>query len=69
MVFLYHCAMENAHQIFGTRTIIEDIQADAKVDKVYIQKEVSSQLMKDLMKVMKQRNINLPIFNLKNKTL
>ncbi|MGL2988199.1 23S rRNA (guanosine(2251)-2'-O)-methyltransferase RlmB [Flavobacterium sp. RSSA_27] len=50
--------MEKEHQIFGIRAIIEAIQAGATVDKVYIQKEASSELMKDLMKVMKRENIN-----------
>jgi 23S rRNA (guanosine2251-2'-O)-methyltransferase len=45
--------MENDHQIFRTRAIIEAIQAGATVNKVYIQNEVSSELMKDLMKVIK----------------
>lgn len=56
--FLYLCAMEKEHQIFGIRAIIEAIQAGATVDKVYIQKEASGELMKDLMKVMKRENIN-----------
>ena len=56
--FLYICTMEKEHQIFGIRAIIEAIQAGATVDKVYIQKEASSELMKDLMKVMKRGNIN-----------
>jgi 23S rRNA (guanosine2251-2'-O)-methyltransferase len=50
--------MEKEHQIFGIRAIIEAIQAGATVDKVYIQKETSGELMKDLMKVMKRENIN-----------
>ena len=50
--------MEKEHQIFGIRAIIEAIQAGATVDKVYIQKEASGELMKDLMKVMKRENIN-----------
>ena len=41
--------MEKEHQIFGIRAIIEAIQAGATVDKVYIQKEASGELMKDLM--------------------
>ena len=54
MVFLYLCAMEKENQIFGIRAIIEAIQSGATVDKVYIQKEASGELMKDLMKVMKR---------------
>ena len=43
--------MEKEHQIFGIRAIIEAIQAGKEVDKVFIQKEISGELMKDLMKV------------------
>lgn len=50
--------MEKEHQIFGIRAIIEAIQAGKEVDKVFIQKEISGELMKDLMKVMKRENIN-----------
>ena len=58
MVFLYLCAMEKEHLIFGIRAIIEAIQSGKEVDKVFIQKEISGELMKDLMKVMKRGNIN-----------
>jgi len=58
MVFLYLCAMEKEHLIFGIRAIIEAIQSGKEVDKVFIQKEISSELMKDLMKVMKRANVN-----------
>src|SRR5690606_13343889 len=50
--------MEKEHQIFGIRAVIEAISAGAEVDKVFIQKEISSELMKDLMKVMKRAGIN-----------
>ncbi len=50
--------MEKEHQIFGIRAIIEAIQSGSAVDKVFIQKEISGELMKDLMKVMKRNNIN-----------
>ena len=50
--------MEKEHLIFGIRAIIEAIQAGKEVDQVFIQKEISGELMKDLMKVMKRGNIN-----------
>jgi 23S rRNA (guanosine2251-2'-O)-methyltransferase len=37
-------AWKKEHQIFGIRAIIEAIQAGATVDKVYIQKEASSDM-------------------------
>ena len=58
MVFLYLCAMEKEHQIFGIRAIVEAILAGKAVDKVFIQKDISGELMKDLMKVMKRNDIN-----------
>jgi 23S rRNA (guanosine2251-2'-O)-methyltransferase len=50
--------MEKEHLIFGIRAIIEAIQSGKEVDKVFIQKEISGELMKDLMKVMKRANVN-----------
>ncbi|RZJ34959.1 MAG: 23S rRNA (guanosine(2251)-2'-O)-methyltransferase RlmB [Flavobacterium sp.] len=50
--------MEKEHQIFGIRAIIEAIQSGKEVDKVFIQKEASGELMKDLMKVMKRNEVN-----------
>lgn len=50
--------MEKEHLIFGIRAIIEAIQSGKEVDKVFIQKEASGELMKDLMKVLKRGNIN-----------
>jgi 23S rRNA (guanosine2251-2'-O)-methyltransferase len=58
MVFLYLCRMKNDQQIFGIRAIIEAIQSGTVIDKVFIQKEIQSDLMKELMKVMKQKSIN-----------
>lgn len=50
--------MEKEQLIFGIRAIIEAIQAGTVVDKVFIQKEISGELMKDLMKVIKRANVN-----------
>jgi 23S rRNA (guanosine2251-2'-O)-methyltransferase len=45
------------HQIFGIRAIIEAIKQDYSRQSLY-SKDASSELMKDLMKVMKRANIN-----------
>lgn len=50
--------MKDEQQIFGIRAIIEAIQSGTVIDKVFIQKEVQGDLMKELMKVMKQKSIN-----------
>lgn len=55
---LYLCGMEREHQIFGIRAIIEAINAGREIDKVFVQKDAQGELMRDLMKVMKGRNIN-----------
>src|SRR5690606_93212 len=50
--------MEKEHQIFGIRAVMEAILSGKEVDKVFIHKEASGELMKDLMKVMKRNNVN-----------
>ncbi len=50
--------MENQHQIFGIRAIMEAVRAGKPVDKVFIQKEASGDLMRELLKTLKQHHIN-----------
>ena len=50
--------MEKENQIFGIRAIIEAINANKEIDKVFIQKDAEGDLMKDLMKAMKRNNVN-----------
>lgn len=50
--------MQNEHQIFGIRAVIEAIQAGKEIDKVFIQKEAQGDLMQELLKTLKKRNIN-----------
>ncbi|WP_297332155.1 23S rRNA (guanosine(2251)-2'-O)-methyltransferase RlmB [Flavobacterium sp.] len=51
--------MENKeHQIFGIRAIIEAVHSGKEVDKVFIQKDAQGDLMRDLLKVLKQHNVN-----------
>jgi 23S rRNA (guanosine2251-2'-O)-methyltransferase len=45
--------MEKEHLIFGIRAIIEANQSGKEVNKVFIQKEISGELIKDLTKMMK----------------
>lgn len=56
--FLYFCNMEKDNQIFGIRAIIEAIQAGKEIDKVFIQKEAQGDLMKTLLKTLKQNQVN-----------
>ncbi|MDN3705946.1 23S rRNA (guanosine(2251)-2'-O)-methyltransferase RlmB [Myroides ceti] len=50
--------MQNEHQIFGIRAIIEAINAGKEIDKVFIQKEAQGELMQDLLKTLKRNNVN-----------
>ncbi|MTG97332.1 MULTISPECIES: 23S rRNA (guanosine(2251)-2'-O)-methyltransferase RlmB [Myroides] len=50
--------MEQDNQIFGIRAIIEAIEAGKDIDKVFIQKEASGELMNELLKALKKNNIN-----------
>src|SRR5574343_537466 len=50
--------MKNDNQIFGIRAIIEAIQSGTVIDKVFIHKEAQGDLMRELNKVIKAKNIN-----------
>lgn len=50
--------MQNEHQIFGIRAIIEAIHAGKEIDKVFIHKEAQGELMQELMKILRKENIN-----------
>lgn len=50
--------MQNEHQIFGIRAVIEAVQAGKEIDKVFIQKEAQGELMQELLKTLKKNNIN-----------
>ena len=51
--------MEKENLIFGIRAVIEAIQSGAVIDKVFLFRETqSSDLMRDLMRILKQKNIN-----------
>lgn len=50
--------MEKEQQIFGIRAIIEAVQAGKEIDKVFLQKDLQGDLMKELLKVLKQNGVN-----------
>ncbi len=56
--FFYLCLMKNENQIFGIRAIIEAIQSGTIIDKVFIQKESQGDLMRELLKSIKSKNMN-----------
>ncbi len=50
--------MQNDHLIYGIRAVIEAIQSGKEIDKVFIQKEAAGDLMRELMKTLKQHDVN-----------
>ena len=50
--------MEQDNQIFGIRAIIEAVEAGKDIDKIFIQKDASGDLMNSLLKSLKKNNIN-----------
>ncbi|WP_103071008.1 23S rRNA (guanosine(2251)-2'-O)-methyltransferase RlmB [Aquimarina sediminis] len=51
--------MKNESLIFGIRAIIEAIGAGKAVDKLFIQKGLQGELSKELMKVVREKNITI----------
>ena len=56
-VFFIFAPMDKENQIFGIRAVIEAIQAEKEIDKIFIHKEAQSDLMRELMKVVKTYNL------------
>lgn len=50
--------MKQDNQIFGIRAILEAIEAQKDIDKVFIQKDANGELMTTLLKALKKNNIN-----------
>lgn len=50
--------MQKENQIFGIRAVIEAIHAGKEIDKVFIQTDAQSELMKELLKLLKAKQIN-----------
>ena len=58
MVFLYLCIMTDNTQIFGIRAIIEAINANESIDKVFLQKGLRGDLFQELESLLNRRSIN-----------
>lgn len=50
--------MEKENNIFGIRAVIEAVESGASVNKILIQKEVKSPLMKELLNLLHAKNIS-----------
>lgn len=51
--------MENATTIFGIRTVIEAIQSEKNIDKIYVQKGLSGSLAQDLLSLINKGGYNI----------
>src|SRR6056297_857148 len=56
--FIYFCPMEKTTQIYGIRAIIEAVNSNEDVDKVFVQKGLKGDLIKDLERLLRQKDIN-----------
>lgn len=59
--------MKENELVFGTRAVIEAIQADKEIDKLLIRRDIKSELSKELFEVLKGRNI--PVQRVPNERL
>lgn len=50
--------MQNEQLIFGIRAVIEAITAGKNIDKVFLQKEATGELMQELLKSLKKNSVN-----------
>ena len=48
---------ENPNFIFGIRPVIEALKSDKEVDKVLVQKGISGEIFRELLALMKQKEI------------
>jgi 23S rRNA (guanosine2251-2'-O)-methyltransferase len=52
-------AMEDNTTIFGIRTVIEAIQSEKNIDKIYIQKGLSNPLFQELLTLLNKKGYNI----------
>lgn len=57
--FVYICTMENtSSKIFGIRAVIEAIDSNATIQKIYLQKDLKGSLFSELNSMIKEHNIS-----------
>ena len=59
MCNVYFCDMKKETKIYGLRAIIEAVEAENTIDKVFLQKGLSGELYTELEKLLKKQNINV----------
>ncbi len=55
---VYLCLMKDTDRIYGIRTVIEAINANEPIDKIFIQKGLKSELSRELETLMRKKNIS-----------
>lgn len=50
--------MEKDNQIFGIRAIMEAVAGGTEIDRVFIQQDAQSELMRELLKLLKSKQLN-----------
>ena len=48
---------DRSHLVFGTRAVIESVKAGKEVEKLLIQKNLSNDLLKELLELVKERKV------------
>ena len=51
---MYFCGMEKETKIYGLRAIIEAVEAENTIDKVFLQKGLSGELYTELEKLLRK---------------
>ena len=59
MCIVYFCGMEKETKIYGLRAIIEAIEAENTIDKVFLQKGLSGELYTELEKLLRKTKYQL----------
>ncbi len=59
LIYPIFAAMEENTTIFGIRTVLEAIESNKSIDKIYIQKGLSGHLFLELQKAVSKENYNL----------
>ncbi len=57
-VFIYLCRMKQTDQIYGIRAIIEAINSERQIDKVFLQRGLKGDLSKELESLTRKNGIN-----------
>lgn len=57
--FFYLCPMQKTTQIYGIRAIIEAVNSNEEIDKVFLQKGLKGDLIRDLENLLRKKEITI----------